>query len=210
MGLEIYACTVSAIGTNCYLIRDEETGECAVIDPGEYSDCLVDRLEKHGFTKLKYILLTHGHFDHIDGVSELKAVYGGDVVISEIDEAAFTDPEISLHDKHYSRAIYPTKADITVKDGDVLDLGNLKFSVIATPGHTEGSVCYKFSDVIFTGDTLFKGSCGRTDFKSGDSMKMQQSLNKLAGLGGDFLILSGHGFKSTLEYERMTNPYISL
>ena len=199
---------VTPIETNCYILYTNDLKYSAVVDPGEYSFDLISSLKNIGIESLTYILLTHGHFDHIDGTAELKENFGGSIVISKTDEAAFSDSTLSLSGEFGSFSKYPEKADITVSDGDELQFGEHIIRVISTPGHTSGSVCYLISDIIFTGDTLFKSSCGRTDFKTGDLDEMLSSLQKLVSLEGDYTVYPGHMGFSTLEKERNHNPYI--
>ena len=192
---------VGELMTNCYIVWDENTKNAAVIDPGDDGAYLADCLKKLGLT-LKYILLTHGHFDHIGGVDELRQVCGSkpEVYISESDlglEAVF----------HESVALDP-KTVKTWKEGDTVTLDSITFQVIATPGHTPGSVCLIAGDVIFSGDTLFQGSCGRTDFPGGSWGQMSASLKRLYELPGDYTVLSGHTGSTTLERERKTNMFM--
>lgn len=197
---------VTTIETNCYIAR---AGNCAaVVDPGEYSPALESALKKAQIKKLDYILLTHGHFDHIDGAVELKNNFGGQIVISEAEEPFFGDPSLNLCDDFGSTAVHPERADIKVNDGDTLPFDDGEIKVISTPGHTVGSVCYIIGDCLFTGDTLFRRSCGRTDFKTGNPLQMYASLRKLAKLDGDLVVYPGHMEETTLESERRNNPYM--
>ena len=160
-----------------------------------------------GDTNLKYILLTHGHFDHIIGVKSVKEKYGAQVVISKEDEPMLNSAKLSL-------AVFcnapqnNVDADIIVKDGDEITLGKTKIKVMATPGHTSGSVCYIAENCIFSGDTLFYCSCGRTDFPSGSPEQMMSSLQKLKALDGDYKVYTGHNNLTTLDFERKNNPYM--
>ena len=159
-------------------------------------DCTVDK-----------ILLTHGHFDHIGGVAAVKAATGAKVVISAEDAPMLTSSRKSLAAFSFlSQA--PAQADILVQDGDTVTLGNTVFTVLATPGHTPGGVCYITEHCIFSGDTLFFCSCGRTDFPGGSSREIMDSLQKLAALPGDYTVYPGHDRFSTLNFERQHNPYM--
>lgn len=195
------------IFSNCYLLTDEKTGEGAVVDPAWYGDALKTAI---GNTKIKYILLTHGHFDHIYGVHGLKEASGASVVIHPNDADHLKDPKKSLAESNMPQKQTPVEADILVNDGDVLFLGDEKITVMHTPGHTMGSVCYivESDRVIFSGDTLFCMTAGRTDFFDGSDEKMAESLKKLVALEGDFRVLPGHNRETTLESERKRNWYI--
>ncbi|MBQ7739652.1 MAG: MBL fold metallo-hydrolase [Eubacterium sp.] len=189
-----------AIYNNCYLLIDDKTNQSALIDCSEYNEKMQELI---GDTELKYILLTHGHFDHIGGVNSVKKKYAAKVVISKEDEPMLTSGALSLS------GINPDiKADIIVNDGDVITLGDTEIEVISTPGHTRGSVCYKAGKELFTGDTLFCLSCGRTDFPGGSVPDMITSLKRLAALDGDYNVYPGHEELTTLDYERKNNPCI--
>lgn len=193
-----------SMDNNCSLIIDEKTNQSALVDCNEFSQKMIDMI---GDTDLKYILLTHGHFDHIIGVKSVKKKYGAQVVISKEDEPMLNSSKLSL-------AVFcnapqnNVDADIIVKDGDEITLGEIKIKVMATPGHTSGSVCYIAENCIFSGDTLFYCSCGRTDFPSGSHEQMMSSLQKLKALDGDYKVYTGHNNLTTLDFERKNNPYM--
>ncbi len=193
-----------SMDNNCSLIIDEKTNQSVLVDCNEFSQKMIDMI---GDTDLKYILLTHGHFDHIIGVKSVKEKYGAQVVISKEDEPMLNSSKLSL-------AVFcnapqnNVDADIIVKDGDEITLGEIKIKVMATPGHTSGSVCYIAENCIFSGDTLFYCSCGRTDFPSGSPEQMMSSLQKLKALDGDYKVYTGHNNLTTLDFERKNNPYM--
>lgn len=194
------------LDNNCYLLLDETTNKSALID------CTVadDRMrELIGGTDLQYILLTHGHFDHIGGVRDIKKEYGCKVVISSVDAPMLSSGKASLA-AFCGAEQNDTEPDITVQDGDEIELGTLKIKVLSTPGHTSGSVCYVVGDALFSGDTLFYCSCGRTDFPTGSSDDMIKSLKKLASLDGNYKVYTGHNQLSNLDFERKNNPYMNL
>ena len=155
------------------------------------------------------MLLTHGHFDHIIGARDVKEKYGAKVVVSAPDEPMLSSGKLSL--ASFMDAVQNNvKSDIVVSDGDVIKLGSLEIKVIATPGHTKGSVCYLVENALFSGDTLFYMSCGRTDFPSGSSDEMLASLKRLKNLGGDYTVYTGHDNITNLDFERKNNPYMKL
>ena len=204
--MEVKVLQVGPIGTNCYILEDEKARAAAIIDPGDEAGRILQVIEDDG-VDVKYILLTHGHFDHIGGVAAVKAATGAKVVISAEDAPMLTSSRKSLAAFSFlSQA--PAQADILVQDGDTVTLGNTVFTVLATPGHTPGGVCYIAGDCIFSGDTLFFCSCGRTDFPGGSSREIMDSLQKLAALPGDYTVYPGHDRFSTLNFERQHNPYM--
>lgn len=193
-----------SMDNNCNLIIDEKTNQSALVDCNEFSQKMIDMI---GDTDLKYILLTHGHFDHIIGVKSVKEKYGAQVVISKEDEPMLNSSKLSLA-AFCNAPQNNVDADIIVKDGDEITLGEIKIKVMATPGHTSGSVCYIAENCIFSGDTLFYCSCGRTDFPSGSPEQMMSSLQKLKALDGDYKVYTGHNNLTTLDFERKNNPYM--
>lgn len=193
-----------SMDNNCCLIIDEKTNQSALVDCTEFSQKMIDMI---GDTDLKYILLTHGHFDHIIGAKGVKEKYGAKVVISRADESMLSSAKLSLA-AFCNAPQNNVEADVIVKDGDEITLGETKIKVMATPGHTSGSVCYIAEDCIFSGDTLFCCSCGRTDFPSGSPDEMMSSLQKLKALDGDYKVYTGHNDLTTLDFERKNNPYM--
>ncbi|NCB62697.1 MAG: MBL fold metallo-hydrolase [Clostridia bacterium] len=191
---------VGPIGTNCYLLGDEDAGVCAVVDPGDEAPRVLQMIGESGL-KPELILLTHGHYDHVTAVPELRAAYPA--------------VPIYIHEEDYDSArtgvmhrMAPTTNVIFCREGDVLKLGNLAVEVLHTPGHTPGSVTFKVGSVLFTGDTLFQGSMGRTDFPGGSYEAIMASLKKLGSLPGDYRVCPGHEGLSTLEEERRGNYYM--
>ncbi|OKZ48591.1 MAG: hypothetical protein BHV89_15685 [Clostridiales bacterium 41_21_two_genomes] len=198
--------TFGNIQNNCYLVVDEKTNCSALVDCTEFSQKMLDFI---GETDLKYIFLTHGHFDHITGVKGVKEKYGARVVISHEDAPMLSSAKLSLA-AFCGGEQNIVEPDILVSDGDVVKLNDIEFKVISTPGHTKGGVCYLVGDYIFTGDTLFFCSCGRTDFPGGSSQEIIASLKKIAALDGDLKVMPGHDRLSNLNFERENNPYMKM
>ena len=194
--LKTYALSLGAYQTNCYIIHDETSKTCCVIDPGYDADIILRKLDSLGL-KPEAILLTHGHFDHVGAVKELAAETGCEVYIHSAD---LTMPPMMT-----AGPLYYTK---TYAEGDQLQLAGLNIAVIHTPGHTPGSVCLLVQTSIFSGDTLFQGSCGRTDLPGGDWATILKSLNRLAAIEGNFWVFPGHGGSTTLRDEKRYNPYM--
>ncbi|MBQ7133381.1 MAG: MBL fold metallo-hydrolase [Ruminococcus sp.] len=197
---------LGAIGTNTYLIQDENTKELAVIDPACESFELNAKIREWG-GNLRYILLTHGHFDHIGGVSSLLKEFSPQVVIGEDETKLLNTPTLNLSAFH---GLNIEKIDVhkALYDGEVFKLGDTQVKYISTPGHTVGSGCYIIDDCIFSGDTLFCQSIGRTDFPTSSGRDMMLSLMRLNDLEGDYTVYPGHDVSTTLSDERKYNPYM--
>ena len=208
MELKLTYFQLGMLPTNTYLGVNEETGNGFLVDPAVYEPQVEDAMKEMGVRNLQYILLTHGHFDHILGVNGfLKNHPEAKVVIHKEDEAFLTDTVLS-HSMMHGLTQEPVKADILVADGDVLPFDDTEFKVVHTPGHTRGSVVYLLNDIMFSGDTLFQMSCGRTDFPESDPAAMRPSLQKLAALEGNYHVLPGHNGFSDLDFERKNNPFM--
>lgn len=198
--MKIQTLQVGPIGTNCYILSDPEAAVCAVIDPGGDASRVAAAVKESGCTPCA-ILLTHGHYDHTGAVAALREQWPDiPVYLSRLDQAG---------DNPYLRQLFPPIAGaVDYGEGDTIAVGTLTVEVLATPGHSEGSVTLRCGDVLFCGDTLFAGSCGRTDFPGGSMKKMLSSLRRLGRLEGDLAVYPGHMEPSTLERERMYNPYL--
>lgn len=198
------------LAANCYVVVDEPTGECAVIDPGAFNNKLDELLSEVGYDNIKYVLLTHAHFDHMSGTNEVVAHTGGKakVAVGSADIPLLSDSMTNLAYPFSLTTLDEIPCDIPLKDNDKLSLGESEFTVISTPGHTKGSVCFMCDDVIFTGDTLFAGSAGRTDFPSGSYDELKKSLSRLSSLEGNYKICPGHDRATTLQHERESNLYM--
>lgn len=196
--LHIEKITVGLYQTNVYLFWQEGEKTCCIVDPGYEPETILERVRELGLT-VDAILLTHGHFDHVGGVKTIAADTGCRVFLCP--EELTMPPQLTAGRLYYTD---------TYEDGDRLTLAGTGFTVLRTPGHTPGSVCLLAEDVMFSGDTLFAGSCGRTDLPGGNASRMKASLARIAALEGDYRVLPGHGGVTTLEHERQNNPYLSL
>ena len=191
---------VGPIGTNCYILEDDQTNLAAVIDPGDEPELIQEALEKEG-VEVRYLLLTHGHYDHTTAVPALHRVYPqADIYIHQADANGAGSTLFPLAGEVDDLKLYD--------EGDVIRLGDHEIQVLHTPGHSPGSVTLKVEDVLFTWDTLFAGSCGRTDLRGGSYEQIMQSLKRLGELKGDFHVCPGHEATSTLERERRSNPFL--
>lgn len=193
--LKVRAMALGDYQTNCYIIHDEASKTCCVIDPGYTPDIVLDKLDSLGLT-LEAILLTHGHFDHVGGVKQLAAETGCAVYIHPDD--------LSMPPMMTAGSLYYTK---TYGEGSQLHLAGLEITVLHTPGHTPGSVCLLVENTMFSGDTLFAGSCGRTDLPGGDWATILRSLHRLSAFETNYWVLPGHGESTTLAQEKRYNPY---
>lgn len=194
----------TALETNTYLALNGE--RAFVVDPGADADKILAAAEAEG-AKIEWVLLTHAHFDHIGGVAELQ--HAGAQVVLHRDDLGIVS---SFKNLAFYAGVKVEKflPDVTVSGGETLDVAGVKVRVIHTPGHTAGGVCYVADDIIFTGDTLFELSYGRTDFPTGSFKELKNSvLNKLFVLPGDYRLLPGHGAPTTLAFEREHNPILT-
>lgn len=189
---------VGQLETNCYVVTNENTLESVVIDPGDEANTILDYLESNHL-KCVAILLTHGHFDHVGALRAVQEETGAAAYMNRRDDARFSTDE-------HMRLILK-KDDHNYDEGDVVEAAGLRFYVMATPGHTPGGVTLRCEDALFTGDTLFKGSCGRTDLPGGDMEQELRSIRRICELPGDYEVYPGHMDSTTLERERNFNYY---
>lgn len=194
--------------TNTYIVTDEESGETAVVDPSLPEESLMEKLNGKN---VKYVLLTHGHFDHTCGAKMIKENTGAKVVIHKEDDEMLHDISKNEFEENCIGSKFPeVYADINSEDGTELMLGNTKITVMHTPGHTKGGVCYLFNEdrVMFSGDTLFRLTAGRADLYGGNGREELRSLVRIRELEGDYKVYPGHDESTTLEFERQYNRYM--
>ena len=205
--LKMVTICLGQMQTNCYIVENTKTNQAFVFDPGDQGERIMNTLEEDGM-ELAGVCLTHGHFDHIIGVPEVKRAFHIPVYASETEDAMLADTSINLS-CHVPGKQTSFHADVLVHDGDELELLGYKWKVIATPGHTAGSVSYYIpeEEVLLSGDTLFYESYGRTDLATGSSSDIADSLlNKLFVLPEDTMVYPGHGDPTTIGYEKEHNP----
>ena len=193
--MNVYTLPLGAYQTNCYVVH-REGNRCIVIDPGYEAGKVCAFLEEKGLT-LEAILLTHGHFDHVGAVRDLVALTGCPVYLHP--EETTMPPQMTAGSLCYTHSL---------SGGQTLSLCGLTIGVLHTPGHTPGSVCFQIGNLLFTGDTLFAGSCGRTDLPGGDWATITRSLQFLKTLEVPYKVFPGHGNATTLEREKAVNPYL--
>jgi len=195
--MEVICLPLGAYQTNCYLAWGEDSPGCIVIDPGFTPEAVLQKAQELG-KRIDAILLTHGHFDHVGGVKAIAKLTGCAVYLHE--------GELVMPESWTDGPLFYTD---TYGEGDVLELSGLSVRVLHTPGHTPGSVCLEAEDTLFTGDTLFWDSCGRTDLPCGDPAALSKSLKRLASLQTDYRVLSGHGQATSLLEEQKHNPFMN-
>ncbi len=198
---------VGPIEANCFVVYDEETKEAAVIDPGADGKRIIQEINKHDL-KVKYIINTHGHADHIGANLDVKNSTGASLMIHEEDGAMLTDANSNLS-VFMGRGITKPAPDVLLHEGDVIEIGSSTLKVVHTPGHTKGGICLYNEEVCFSGDTLFAGSIGRTDFPGGSYGEIINSIKtKLMPLADEIIVYPGHGPATTIGQERRTNPFL--
>lgn len=206
--MRISRLVVGPVSTNCYIISNEETKEAFIIDPGEEAGRIEGKLQEEQL-ELKAILLTHGHFDHIMAVNDLLEKHRVEVYIGEHEVELLEDPYKNCSGSMMNRP-YIAKAQRTLRDNDELELAGMNIKVLYTPGHTGGGVCYFLEEekVLFSGDTVFCQSVGRSDLPTGNGRVLEASIHeKIVPLPDDVQIFPGHGDSTLISYEKKYNPY---
>jgi len=196
---------VGPLENNCFIIADEKTRECLVTDPGDEPDRILDAINENNF-QLKYIICTHAHFDHVAAVPDIKKETEAEIVIHRDDLDIYMNTKDQAAAWGFEMETLP-KPDLFVSDGDIIKIGDMKFDVLHTPGHSQGGICLYGEGVVITGDTLFAGSVGRTDLYGGDIGKLKKSFKRLLSLPDDIKVLPGHGPETTIGKERIDNLF---
>ena len=201
---------VGELEANCFILCDEETKIGAVIDPGEYTEEVKTAMKNSGMEKLEYILCTHGHFDHVTGVSKIKKDYPDAKICIGKEDAPYLESGLLSLATIFKADFEPCKPDLEFSHGDSFSIGNINVKIHSAPGHTPGGVLYVLEEekIIFTGDTLFCGSVGRTSFKGGSTTELMKTLSKMKEFSDDFVIYTGHGESSTIGYEKRSNMFL--
>ena len=205
--LELQQMVLGPVYTNCYFLKNKETGEALIVDPADSPKRIFQKVEDMG-AKPVGILLTHGHFDHVTAMEELRRDLGVPVYACEQEQAVLADPDKNLSVQFQGGGLH-LKADMLLKDGETFEAAGYTFQMLHTPGHTEGSCCYyvKSEKVLFSGDTLFEGSYGRIDFPTGSGRQMIHSVaDILLNLPDDTNVYPGHMGYTTIADEKQYNP----
>jgi glyoxylase-like metal-dependent hydrolase (beta-lactamase superfamily II) len=199
---------VGPLQVNCFIIADDSSKKAVVIDPGDEPDIILDIIKKNSLTA-QYIICTHGHFDHVGAVSDIKKETGAKVALHKdeleiysvaLDMAAFWGYDIER----------PPEPDILLKDGDAVEFGRIKLNVLHTPGHSPGCICLYGNGIVITGDTIFAGSVGRTDLYGGDMELLKKSFKRLMALPENIRVLPGHGPETSIAHEKQENMFSEL
>ncbi|MGN1451877.1 MAG: MBL fold metallo-hydrolase [Eubacteriales bacterium] len=204
--MEIKTITVGWNAANCYVIYNRGTCEASVIDPGGEADKILDFIREQNL-KVKNIFLTHGHFDHILGVQQLKEATGARIVIHEADAICLRDTHAALYTSILSEPFRRADPDVLLRGGERTLVGGAEMLFVHTPGHSPGSMCMFIGNVLFSGDTLFADGIGRSDFPTSDPNALARSLRELFALERDYCVYPGHGEPTSLAYEKEHNRY---
>lgn len=201
--------TVGPLGTNCYIFGDSDTNEVAVVDPGGDGERIISIINENNY-KVKFIILTHGHFDHIGAVKYIKDKTGAQILIHEYDKDMLVEPHqnLSAFFTTPDQYIVQCKEDRSLTDNDTISLGNNEIKVIHTPGHTRGGICLLYGNDLFSGDTLFMETVGRTDLPGASHSDILRSVEKLMLLDDNINVYPGHGINTNIGHERKYNPFI--
>jgi hydroxyacylglutathione hydrolase len=197
---------VGPLENNCFILADDKSREAFIVDPGDEPERILDFINENKL-KVKYIVCTHAHFDHVGAVPETKGETNALVVLHHDDIEIYRNAKYQASFFGFELDSLP-EPDILVTDGDQLSIGSLTFMIIHTPGHTPGGICLYGEGILITGDTLFAGSVGRTDLHGGDTRRLRESAKRLMVLDDDVRVLPGHGPESTVGFERKNNFFL--
>lgn len=208
--MKIVKITTRGYESNCWLIIDEKSGEYAVVDPSASPEAIDYKISDLGLSadKFKYVLLTHGHFDHIYSVDAVREKYECKVCIHYDDADCLVDSYKNANRLFFDEDLVFAPADIKLAEGESLYLGDLEIKVIHTPGHTKGCVCYLAESAMFCGDTLFDRSIGRTDLPGGNTKVLRDSLKRIVAMDDDIKLYPGHGSITNIDEQKQYNPYL--
>lgn len=206
--LNVRCFPIGELQANCYFVTDDDSDVSLLVDTGASSSELEKAIEAFGPEKLEYLLLTHGHFDHIGNAAAIKRKYPNVKIVIGEKESDFTTKDTLNLSLYFDGTLEHFTADILVKDNDELQFGSNRIKIISTPGHTIGGVCYLIGNNLFTGDTIMSCTTGRTDFPTGNIRDMMISVAKIAEIDGNPDIYCGHGESTTLNYEREHNIFM--
>lgn len=204
--MDIDLVVVGRLEVNCYLVSSGEGSDALIIDPGDEFEKIQDAINERGVLP-RYVVFTHAHYDHVCAAGDLKSSYNVTLLMHEDEARTYRETIELCMTWGFDREDFPPP-DRLLREGDLLDLGQTAFRIIHTPGHTPGGICLYGAGILFTGDTLFPGSVGRTDLPGGDSGRLRESLRKLLILPPETLLKTGHGDETTLAREKGTNPFL--
>jgi len=199
--------SVGALEVNCFVVADGKSPEAMIVDPGDEPDRIEDWVKEKGL-KVKYLVCTHSHFDHVGGLPELKSSTGAEILLHKA-ELPIYERVVEMARLWGFELDKLPPPDRFLAEGDEISVGSLSFKVWHTPGHSPGGVCLVAPDVVFTGDSLFAGSIGRTDLPGGDYESLMKSLHRLSSLPDETVVYSGHGPASRIGREKSTNPFLT-
>jgi hydroxyacylglutathione hydrolase len=199
----IKSIVVGPLEVNCFVVADEKTKKAIVVDPGDEPDRIIDIIKNNDFV-VEYIICTHGHFDHVGAVSDLKKETDAKVLIHKDELEIYSAAKDMAAFWGYDLEPLP-EPDVLVKDGADIMVGDLNFKVFHTPGHSPGGICLYGEGIVITGDTLFAGAVGRTDFHGGDTNRLKESFKRLMSLPENIRVLPGHGHETTIGREKREN-----
>ena len=204
--MDIHKIVVGQLDVNCYIVSDGSAPDAIVIDPGDEPELIAGLIEDKGL-RPRHIIFTHAHYDHVCAARDLKDKYKASIVMHEDEIATYEMTKKLCMSWGYEAEDFPFP-EIKVRDGHRISAGKISLEIIHTPGHTPGGICIYGKKTLFTGDTLFKGSAGRTDLAGGNAGKLISSLQKLSLLPPDTRVLCGHGDETTIGYETKNNPFL--